>query len=398
VRLLYVAKSAPGLSETFIRDEMRFFRSRGHSVHLVCERPHKASEAALIGAEYVDALHLVSPPDGFRRLAWKAAAEVRKRFGNREAHGTLAMARRIEALGFRPDALIAHFGPNVLLASHVKRHLDRKPPLVGVFHGYDLSLHVRKHSSAEYLRHADNIDLFVAISEHGNRALRSFGIDHKKIKTIHLGVNQSAIPAPAKRNAPDSFSILSVGRLVEKKGFDTLIDAFAMLPPATLTRSDLTIIGNGPQYKQLLGLAENRGVSAKVHFLSALPHPETLQRIANSSVFVLASRTSKDGDMEGIPVVLMEAMATGSPVVATRHAGIPELIDDGVTGLLVPESDPKALAEALQRVADDSESSRARILAAQQKIRLNFNREKQNRILEDEISTLVAGGRTSAMH
>jgi len=397
VKLLYVGKSVPGPSETFVRDEMRYFRSHGHSVHLICQKPLKADDANLIDLDFFDDLWLTGPPNRFWKLAAKLDLEYRRLTGATAAHGARAMAQHINSLDFAPDAMIAHFGPNVLLASHVKRDLIHKPPLVGVFHGYDLSLHVRKRSSAEYLRHADDIDLFVAISDHGNRALQSFGIGHQKIKTIHLGVNQSAIPAPTTPKRPDRLSILSVGRLVEKKGFDALIDAFAMLPPPTLARSDLTIIGNGLQRKELLRLAENRGVSAKLHFLGALPHSDTLQRIANSSVFVLASRTSRDGDMEGIPVVLMEAMAAGSPVVATRHAGIPELIDDGVTGLLVPENDPQALAAALQRVTEDTEGTRTRVLAAREQIRLNFNREKQNRILEDEISALISKGRTSAM-
>lgn len=387
----------PGLSETFIRDEMRHFRSRGHTVHLVCQKPLKSGTAPLVGNDFYDALWLTGPQGRVQKVTAKLDQTYRRVLGSPAAHGARAMARYINSLSTAPDAMIAHFGPNVVLAAHVKRALDHKVPLVGVFHGFDLSLHVRKHSSAAYLRHAADIDLFVAISAHGKRALQSFGIPDTKITSIHLGVNHHVIPAQAKATPTDGFRIVSVGRMVEKKGFDTLIDALAMLPPQVLARSSLTIIGDGPLRRQLHALAEERGVGTNVNFAGALPHQETLQQISDSSLFVLASRTSKEGDMEGIPVVLMEAMAASTPVVATKHAGIPELIDDGVSGLLVPENDPHALAAAIQRIVDDAEGTKTRIQTAQERVRRDFNRERQNRILEDEISALVAKQSASAM-
>lgn len=389
MKLLYVGKSVPGLSETFIRDEMRYFRTRGHSVHLICQKQLNADVAHLIENDFFDDVSVVGPKNRFQKLATKLYGGLRRLSGTAAVPGAQAMARHLNALDFVPDAMIAHFGPNVVLASHVKQDLKCKPPLIGFFHGYDISLHTRRHSHAEYVRHAGSIDRFIAISDHGHKALRSFGISQEKIKTIHLGVNQNVIPAPSKPKSSDALNILSVGRLVEKKGFDSLIDAFATLPAHILERAELTIIGNGPQREQLLRQAKNSGLGSKVHILGALSHSEVLQRIADASVFVLASRTSEAGDMEGIPVVLMEAMAAGTPVVATRHAGIPELIEDGVSGLLVPESEPRALAMAVSRMAEDF-GTQTLIRAARERIQLHFNREIQNHVLENEILDLVA--------
>ncbi len=390
VRLLYVSDNVPRLSETFVRDEMAFFRSRGHSVHLICRKNLKAAEARLIPGNFYDDLWIMNANNQFQRLIWKISLESLKPFGAAPTYVARAMASHLKALDFMPDALIAHFGPNVLLASYLKHRLREPIPLVGVFHGFDLSLNVKKNGFKDYVLNSGNIDLFVPISSHWNKKLRSFGIASEKIRTIHLGVNVDAAPkSPENRNRA-KFTIVSVGRLIEKKGFDTLIDAFASLPEPLLERAELLIVGDGPLREAL----QHRAAAAKgrnsIRFLGALSHSEVLQHISGGSVFVLASRTSADGDMEGIPVVLMEAMAAGTPVISTDHSGIPELIEDGVSGLLVAEDNSAALAKAVQMVAEDPVGTVVRVRAARRQIEVGFNREIQNGLLEAELFKLVA--------
>jgi colanic acid/amylovoran biosynthesis glycosyltransferase len=141
----------------------------------------------------------------------------------------------------------------------------------------------------------------------------------------------------------------------------------------------------------LLGDAAQTRLAAGRMLLGHQPDPSGHVATSGASVFVLASRTAAGGDMEGIPVVLMEAMAVGTPVIASRHSGIPELIEDEVTGLLVAENNPAELTEALRAVMEDAVAAEQRVRAARRQIEVWFNRPIQNSILETEILRLVAG-------
>ncbi len=173
--------------------------------------------------------------------------------------------------------------------------------------------------------------------------------------------------APA---AGDPLRILAVGRLVEKKGYDVLLDALARLsasqPPAPFT---CRIVGDGPLAGHLRNRAEALGIGPLVVFDGARPHWAVAEAYGDADVFVQASVVLPDGDRDGIPNVLLEAMASGLPVVATSVAGIPEAVADGETGLLVPGADPDALAAAIARLAADpglratlGRAARARVL------------------------------------
>ena len=145
--------------------------------------------------------------------------------------------------------------------------------------------------------------------------------------------------------------ILSVGRAVEKKGYDDLLPALARLPAALDWRFEH--VGGGPQLQDLAEEAQALGIAERVTWLGPLTQPDVLARYRAADVFVLSSRVAGDGDRDGLPNVLMEAQSQGLPCVATDVSGIPELIEDGVTGLLVAPRDRDALARALARLVGD---------------------------------------------
>lgn len=159
-------------------------------------------------------------------------------------------------------------------------------------------------------------------------------------------------------SAGDRRRVVAVGRMVDKKGFRYLLDA----APAILAAHpdvDLVIGGDGDLLPSLEARAAELGLAGRIHFPGLLAHPEVLELIAGAELFVMPSIRDVRGNVDGLPIVVLEAMAAGKPLVATDVSGIPMAVDDGVHGLLVAEKDPAALAGAVTALLDDPERARA---------------------------------------
>jgi colanic acid/amylovoran biosynthesis glycosyltransferase len=221
-------------------------------------------------------------------------------------------------------------------------------PVATVFHGFDVSRSdiIEKHLG-NYHRLFEQTEVLLPISELWKRRLLQWGAPKDKLRVLRMGVDLDQLQMRATTRQPiDPLQVLSVARLTEKKGLEYA------LAGVTQARSKIayTIIGTGPLDKplrELAGSAEPGGIN----FAGEQAQHKVFEALQQADVFLLPSVTAADGDMEGVPVVLMEAMAKGVIVLATRHSGIPELIDDGVSGLLVAERDSAAIANALDRVA-----------------------------------------------
>jgi glycosyltransferase involved in cell wall biosynthesis len=159
--------------------------------------------------------------------------------------------------------------------------------------------------------------------------------------------------APSAHHSATPPLILSVGRFVEKKGFDQLIEACAQLRDANITFGCVIVGERGSAYEAIRRLIDERQLGGHVNLISAVTQDRLRAIYARARVFALPCQVMEDGDRDGFPNVLAESMAMGVPVVSTRISGIPELIDDGVHGLLVEPRDPVGLAEALKRVLVD---------------------------------------------
>ncbi|HJQ58307.1 MAG TPA: glycosyltransferase [Vineibacter sp.] len=177
------------------------------------------------------------------------------------------------------------------------------------------------------------------------------------VALVYHGLDLSRLPAPAPRplrsgrDPADPIVILSVGRRVEKKGYDDVLDALVSLPKDLHWRFEH--VGGGPLGGALKARAERLGLSARCQWHGAREQAFVFEAYARADIFVLASKIAGDGDRDGLPNVLMEAQCQGVACVATRVSAIPELIDDGESGLLVPPSDPAALAAALESLVRD---------------------------------------------
>ena len=168
-----------------------------------------------------------------------------------------------------------------------------------------------------------------------------------KIQRVYNGVDLAGFP-------PADFSgrkpaIISIGRLIEKKGFGDLIDACALLRSRG-HKFVCTIIGEGPLEETLRAQIAAAGLEQSVELAGPQTQAQIAEQLANATVFALPCTREADGGMDNLPTVIMEAMAAGLPVVSTPLGGIPEMIELGVNGELVPERDPEALSAALERL------------------------------------------------
>lgn len=194
-----------------------------------------------------------------------------------------------------------------------------------------------------------------------------------KTHVIHCGIDDQDFESDVDHTGladPEGLRLLAVGRLEEKKGFASLLRACAHL---NVPRFNLKILGDGRLKAELQSLVQDLELGQRVQMPGAVDESAVRTAMEACDIVVVPSVRAEDGAMEGLPVVLMEAVSMGVPVVATRHAGIPELIIDGQTGLLVPESDEKALARAIERLAGDRDLRHACIEGGRKLLRESFN-------------------------
>jgi len=185
----------------------------------------------------------------------------------------------------------------------------------------------------------------------GAKHLKSLADTEDRVDLVYHGLDLSRFPPPPDRSArpvQTPFRMVSVGRLVEKKGFDRLISALALLPE-TLDWH-WSHIGGGELGADMRARAESHGINGRITWRGACDQPEVIEAMRDADLFVLPSRVASNGDRDGLPNVLMEAASQKLPILSTPVSAIPEFIDSGVHGLLVEDS-PEALAEAITRFA-----------------------------------------------
>ena len=227
-----------------------------------------------------------------------------------------------------------------------------KLPKIVSFHGADLSQSLGAAELDMIVRYAD---LFLCRSESLAEDLQRRGVERARIR-----INYTGVPVPEARHeagTPKTLRILQACRFLEKKGLDTTLRAVARLC-AKGNEVQLTLAGDGAEREALEHLAGSLGISRFTKFTGFLAEKDLCKLCLEHDLFVHPSRTTQTGDREGIPNSLLEAMACGLPVVATRHSGIPEAVTHGKTGWLINSSDPQELAAAVEMLAA-SQSLRA---------------------------------------
>ncbi|MDX6718155.1 MAG: colanic acid/amylovoran biosynthesis glycosyltransferase [Solirubrobacteraceae bacterium] len=213
----------------------------------------------------------------------------------------------------------------------------------------------------------------VAISDFNRAFLAPYNPSDTPVHVVHCGVDPAAWPArPRAAPAHGPVRALCVASLEEKKGHRVLLGALAEAD-GRLRRVELDLVGPGALRAELQALALALGLGDRVRFHGALAEPAVAELLDRADLFVLASVVERSGFMEGIPVALMEALATGVPVVATRLSGVPELVRDGDTGLLAEPGEAASLRAALERAIGDPDGARRRATAGRALVEREFD-------------------------
>jgi glycosyltransferase involved in cell wall biosynthesis len=315
--------------------------------------------------------------------AWrKLSRAVRRREWNEEI--VLGYERAFAA---RPAAVLAEFGPTAARLVEPCRRTGL--PLIAHFHGYDISVRsvIDEHRDA-YQQVFRNAAAIIAVSRSMRTTLIDMGAPEERVHYCPYGVDCDVFsPGDVAASAP---TVVAVGRFVDKKAPHLTILAFA----EALRRNPaarLRMIGDGALFGSCVDLVSALGLEHAVTFLGQQPRDVIAQELRHARCFAQHSVQAWNGDSEGTPNTVLEACASGVPVVSTRHAGIPDVITDGQNGYLVDERDVAGMARALSRLLDDAPLAAQLGRAARRHVASAFAIERRIAQLRDIIEGAIAG-------
>jgi len=289
----------------------------------------------------------------------------------------------------RVKLIHAHFGPSGLEILPVVKELNI--PLVCTFHGYDASILLKYQTYLENLKKLFTYAHIIAVSDEMKRKLVEIGANPKRVSVVRCGIPLDVFEFIERTNLDQKIkekkviNYLQVSNFVEKKGHAFTIEAFSLLVKKN-PNAHLTLAGGGELYNKINQLVKEKNLSNYITFTGVVNEEKVKDLMDEADVFVHHSVISERGDKEGVPTVLMEAMATGLPVISTFHSGIPELINDGINGFLVKERDIESYSEKMHEILFVSSkfSSNAR-----KKVSEKFNLTKEVSHIIDIYKNLI---------
>ncbi len=367
-RVAYVLRAFPRLSETFILHELLALKARGVDVRVFAfeqvdgERMHPDAAGMLPEVTFVSAKEPAT---------WRGPAVVPVK-QRRWAHAGRQIGLELKAWG--ATHVHAHFaGPAATAACFAAE--TAKITFSFTAHAKDIFVDSLDWKWLAWL--GAKAHAVVTVCDYNRRFLRR-NMPDARIVRIYNGVNLERWAPPARRAADGP--VVTVGRFVRKKGFDILVEAIALLRDRGLAVKTV-MVGDGAEFEAVQARAKELKLGRLVRFPGALTHPEVMKVMRKASVVALPCIVDTDGNQDALPTVLLEAAASGLPAVATRIAGVPEIVKDGVTGRVVAPSDALAFADAL---ADVMKSPRRRALmgtAARRRAERMFDQRRASHAL-----------------
>ncbi len=365
-RIVVLVKRFPRLSETFIMNEFLELRRQHLPVELCAimdpgEQSHTEALRLVPEVTYLQAGRLAGALPAVLRTvrrhpggALRAAGWVLTRHSRAAARNCVHAMVLVDHLAHgEPAHLHAHFLHSPAAIAFIARKISGQP--------YSVSGHAKDIYTTlpeNLLMRCRGAEFVTTCTEANRRHLvEEIGLEPSQVSLCRHGVDVERFSADGSPRAAGR--IVSVGRLVPKKGFDVLVRACGELQRRGV-EFELRIIGSGELRDDLLALAAQEGIAGRVHLAGSMSQDEVAAELAAAEVFALAPVVMPDGDRDGIPNVLMEAMAAGVAVVASAVSGIPELLSDGVNARLVAPARADLLADALTELLSDAQQ-RARL-------------------------------------
>ncbi len=314
----------------------------------------------------------------------------KSQFGIYPRFHLLRIAYQLETCHPQSDILFCHFGPLGNLGASLKYYGLIKHKLVTSFHGYDMSRTLQSEGNQVYDLLFSQAEKLIFVSQYFCGKAIALGCAKDKTAVVHTAIDCELFEfSPRSYPNNQTFNFITVGRLTAKKDHASLIEVFAQLiqanPNLTL---NLKVVGSGPDYQALDTLIQALGVTSRVKLMGALQHQQVRENLKQSDIFVLNCVTAPDGDEEGIPGSIMEALALGLPVVSTSHTGVPELVTHMQSGLIATEYNKEALLKMLQKIIDQSELWPTFTKNGRQKVETEFERNNESDKLLNLLTTL----------
>lgn len=387
----FVLKGYPRLSETFIAQEIRSLEEMGLDVRIaslrapIDEHHHPVHDEIIAPVNYLPEFptyedervlqawsHCLLQP-GYSR-AWATWRADFKRDPSvprmRNFMQAMVLAHETEPDVGRFHAHFMHFPGSVARYAAMICELP-----------WSCSAHARDiWTSPEWEKNEKLADMewLVTCTAFGHKHLASLADNPDKVELVYHGLDFDRLPRSNETDARrdhdgDKITILSVGRAVEKKGYDVLLHALSRIPADLNWR--FLHIGGGTLLPELMKLADTLGISNDIEWRGAQTQDVVFDAYQQAGIFVLASRVAKDGDMDGLPNVMMEAQSQGLACISTNVSAIPELVLDGKTGLLVPPEDADALSVAIAKLLSDSGLRQQMAKAGEQRVRESFSHQ-----------------------
>ena len=396
LRVAYVVKRYPRFSETFIVNEVLAHEEAGLPVEIFSLKPSNdthfqdqisrvRSPARSLPHAGLKATTLWDSLRGGLRSLPRLSSRLPEALSENVSHVHQALALAQAIVDSKISHVHAHFGTS---PATVARLAARFADVSYSFTAHAKDLYHDDVDRAELLkRHGDHATI-ITVSDFNRRVLvDDFGFRPDRIHRVYNGLDLDLFPydPPIMR----SRKIVAIGRLIEKKGFDHLIDACKLLRDAGCA-FECRIIGMGPEEEGLLKRIEERDLGTHVSLLGPLAQHDVRRELKQAAVLAAPCVIGNDGDRDGVPTTLIEAMALGVPCVTTDVTGIPELVKHEETGLAVPQRDPKALADAITILLDRSGERMKLSIAGREHVEDLFDVRKSTRELREIFHLAVA--------
>ena len=389
----YILKGYPRISETFISNEIYLLEQLGFSLHLFSMREpresftHNSVKQIRAVVDYLPSTLLVPLP----RLLYhnfKLAREnptayseafrlMISRFRRRKK---LATIKHLLQAGYLVHALLPGTGVH-----HLHAHFAHSPTSVALFAHklcglpFSFSTHAKDIFTSDRSQLQEKIALakfVVTCTEYNRRFLQKLSADGPSIHLIYHGIDTGLFSEQsASRKPSPPYRILSIARLVDKKGLPTVFRALRNLLDQGYSLN-YTLIGDGEERRSILNQINKLGLETICTWLGTQPHDRVIDEYRKADLFVLGCEVARDGDRDGIPNVFLESMAMGVPVLATRVSAIPELVEDGRTGVLVDPGEHEEMAQCMVKLLGDEELRQRIIATARRRVREEFDNRK----------------------